>query len=61
MILRWHLQQGRIVIPKSVTPARIAQNLDVFGFDLTDADLAAIDALESEGRTGPDPATFNAA
>jgi 2,5-diketo-D-gluconate reductase A len=61
VILRWHLQQGRIVIPKSVTPARIAQNLDVFGFDLTDSDLAAIDALESEGRTGPDPATFNAA
>ncbi|GGU45867.1 aldo/keto reductase [Nocardioides albus] len=61
VILRWHLQQGRIVIPKSVTPARIAQNLDVLGFDLADADLAAIDALESEGRTGPDPATFNAA
>ncbi|MBG6098082.1 aldo/keto reductase [Nocardioides luteus] len=61
VILRWHLQQGRIVIPKSVTPSRIAQNIDVFGFDLTDADLAAIDALESDGRTGPDPATFNAA
>ncbi|MFI5623917.1 aldo/keto reductase [Nocardioides sp. NPDC051685] len=61
VILRWHLQQGRIVIPKSVTPARIAQNIDVLGFDLTAADLAAIDALESDGRTGPDPATFDAA
>ena len=61
VILRWHLQQGRIVIPKSVTPSRIAQNLDVFGFDLNGDDLAAIDTLESEGRTGPDPATFNAA
>ncbi|MEU8817269.1 aldo/keto reductase [Actinoplanes sp. NPDC048796] len=58
-VLRWHLQQGRVVIPKSVTPARIAANLDVFGFDLTPAELAAIDALESDGRTGPHPATFN--
>lgn len=44
-----------------MTPSRITQNIDVFGFDLTDADLAAIDALENDGRTGPDPATFNAA
>lgn len=58
-VLRWHLQQGRIVIPKSVTPARIAENLDVFDFELTADDLAAIDALESDGRTGPHPAVFN--
>ncbi|MFE5334995.1 aldo/keto reductase [Isoptericola sp. NPDC056573] len=59
VVLRWHLQQGRVVIPKSVTPARIAANLDVFGFDLTDAELAAIDGLERDGRTGPHPAAFN--
>ncbi|GIF15746.1 aldo/keto reductase [Actinoplanes teichomyceticus] len=58
VVLRWHLQQGRIVIPKSVTPARIAANLDVFGFDLTAAELTAIDALDRAGRTGPHPATF---
>ncbi|MGB4780079.1 aldo/keto reductase [Microbacterium sp.] len=59
VVLRWHLQQGRIVIPKSVTPARIAQNLDVFGFDLTARELAAIDALDRNGRTGPHPAEFH--
>ena len=58
-VLRWHLQRGRIVIPKSVTPARIASNLDVFGFDLTPAELDAIDALDRDGRTGPHPAEFN--
>jgi 2,5-diketo-D-gluconate reductase A len=60
VILRWHLQQERVVIPKSATPARIAANLDVFGFALTAAELAAIDALDSAGgRTGPDPARFH--
>lgn len=59
VVLRWHLQQGRIVIPKSVTPARIAANLDVFGFDLSADELASIDALENDGRTGPHPADFN--
>ena len=59
IVLRWHLQQGRIVIPKSVTPARIAENLDVFGFELTDDELAAVDRLERDGRTGPHPAAFN--
>jgi 2,5-diketo-D-gluconate reductase A len=59
IILRWHLQQGRIVIPKSVTPARIRENVEVFDFDLTEADLAAVNVLERNGRTGPDPATFN--
>ncbi len=61
VILRWHLQQGRVVIPKSVTPSRIVENLDLFGFELTDADLGAIDALERDGRTGPHPAEFDAA
>jgi len=58
-VLRWHLQQGRIVIPKSVTPARIAENLDVFGFELTADELASIDALERDGRTGPHPDEFH--
>ena len=61
VVLRWHLQQGRIVIPKSVTPSRIAENLDVFGFELTAEELSAIDALERDGRTGPHPAEFHAA
>ena len=55
VMLRWHLQQGRQVIPKSVTPSRIAENVDVFGFILTDAQLAAIDALDTGVRGGPDP------
>jgi 2,5-diketo-D-gluconate reductase A len=59
VILRWHLLQGRIVIPKSVTPARIRENLDVFGFDLDADELAAVDSLERDGRTGPHPASFN--
>ncbi|WOP17380.1 aldo/keto reductase [Raineyella sp. LH-20] len=59
VVLRWHLQQGRVVIPKSVRPARIAENLDVFGFELSADELAAIDALERDGRTGPHPASFN--
>lgn len=59
VVLRWHLQQGRVVIPKSVTASRIRENLDLFSFALTDADLTAIDGLERDGRTGPHPATFN--
>ena len=58
VVLRWHLQQGRVVIPKSVTPARIAANLDVLDFALAADELAAIDALERDGRTGPHPADF---
>jgi len=59
VVLRWHLQQGRIVIPKSVTASRIRENLDVFGFELTAEELAAIDGLDRDGRTGPHPAEFN--
>ena len=59
IILRWHLQQGRIVIPKSVAPARIRENLEVFGFELSAGELAAVNALERNGRTGPHPVTFN--
>ncbi|WIX83614.1 aldo/keto reductase [Amycolatopsis carbonis] len=59
VVLRWHLQLGNVVIPKSVTPSRVAENLDVFGFTLTDDDLAALSALDRDGRTGPDPDTFD--
>ncbi|WP_295629338.1 aldo/keto reductase [uncultured Corynebacterium sp.] len=59
VVIRWHLQQGRIVIPKSVTPERIAENIDVFGFELSDDELAAIDGLDRDGRTGFHPAEFN--
>lgn len=55
VMLRWHIQAGRSAIPKSVTPARIAENFDVFGFTLSGADMAAIDALDTEVRGGPDP------
>ncbi|MDN5913625.1 MAG: aldo/keto reductase [Pseudonocardia sp.] len=55
VMLRWHLQQGRQVIPKSVTPSRIAENLGVTGFELTTDQLAAIDALDTGIRGGPEP------
>jgi diketogulonate reductase-like aldo/keto reductase len=54
-MLRWHLQQGRSVIPKSPKPHRIAENFDVFEFDLSDDELAAIDGLDTNQRGGPEP------
>jgi 2,5-diketo-D-gluconate reductase A len=60
-ILRWHLQLGNVVIPKSVTPERIRANLDLFDFELSEDDMAAIARLEAGDRTGPDPETFGAA
>ncbi|MEV0178919.1 aldo/keto reductase [Streptomyces sp. NPDC050625] len=59
IVLRWHLQLGNIVIPKSVTPSRIKENIDVFDFRLDTEDLAAISALNEDRRLGPDPATFD--
>jgi 2,5-diketo-D-gluconate reductase A len=59
VVLRWHLQLGNVVIPKSVTPERIAANIDVFDFTLTDDDMSTISALETGERMGPDPDTFN--
>ena len=55
VMLRWHLDQGRQVIPKSVTPSRIRENFDVFDFELTADELSAIDALDTGLRGGPDP------
>jgi 2,5-diketo-D-gluconate reductase A len=57
-VIRWHLQLGYIVIPKSVTPARIAANIDVFDFELTSQEIARISGLNDNARTGPDPAEF---
>lgn len=56
VMLRWHVQQGRSAIPKSTRPERIAENLDVFDFELTAEQLAAIDALDTGRRGGPEPA-----
>jgi 2,5-diketo-D-gluconate reductase A len=54
-MLRWHLQETRSAIPKSTKPARIAENFDVFDFELTSEEIAAIDALDTGVRSGPDP------
>jgi diketogulonate reductase-like aldo/keto reductase len=58
VMLRWHVQQGRQVIPKSVTPSRIVENFDVFDFQLTPGELTAIDALDTGVRGGPEPAAI---
>jgi 2,5-diketo-D-gluconate reductase A len=57
-ILRWHLQLGNIVIPKSVTPERIRENFDLFDFELSKQEMDMIGALDRGERIGPDPATF---
>nr|WP_157528887.1 aldo/keto reductase [Kibdelosporangium sp. MJ126-NF4]CEL20656.1 oxidoreductase of aldo/keto reductase family, subgroup 1 [Kibdelosporangium sp. MJ126-NF4]CTQ89568.1 oxidoreductase of aldo/keto reductase family, subgroup 1 [Kibdelosporangium sp. MJ126-NF4] len=55
VVLRWHLQLGNVVIPKSVTPERIAQNIDVVDFELAESDMAELSTLDKGHRTGPDP------
>jgi diketogulonate reductase-like aldo/keto reductase len=55
VVLRWHIEIGNVVIPKSVTPSRIEENFDVFGFELDPDDMAAIAGLDRGERTGPDP------
>ena len=58
VVLRWHIQLGNVVIPKSVTPDRIQQNLHVFDFELSDEEMSEIESLDVGERTGPDPDTF---
>ncbi|HEU5418841.1 MAG TPA: aldo/keto reductase [Streptosporangiaceae bacterium] len=59
VVLRWHIERGDIVFPKSVSPARIRENIDIFDFELSGADVEAISALNRDERTGPDPDTFD--
>ncbi|MBB2740453.1 UNVERIFIED_ORG: diketogulonate reductase-like aldo/keto reductase [Microbispora rosea subsp. rosea] len=58
VVLRWHVQLGNVVIPKSVTPSRIKENIEVFDFALSPEDMAAINGLDEGRRLGPDPATL---
>jgi 2,5-diketo-D-gluconate reductase A len=59
IVIRWHLDIGNVVIPKSVTPQRIRENIDVFDFELDGDDVAAVDDLNKDERTGPDPDHVN--
>ena len=59
VVLRWHLQLGNVVIPKSVTPSRIRENFEVFDFELTDEDMSTIAGADRDLRTGPHPDQFN--
>jgi 2,5-diketo-D-gluconate reductase A len=59
VVLRWHIERGDIVFPKSVTPARIRENFDIFGFELSGEDVESISALNKNERTGPDPDKFD--
>jgi len=59
VVIRWHLQHGLSVIAKSVKPHRIAENIDVFDFELTSDDMRAIDAMDTGKRGGPDPDVFD--
>ena len=59
VVLRWHVQRGDIVFPKSVTRSRVEENFQLFDFELSDSDLGLISALNKDHRTGPDPDTFN--
>ena len=59
VVLRWHIQRGDILFPKSVTPDRIRENIDIFGFELSAADVEDITVLNKNERTGPDPDKFD--
>ena len=58
VVIRWHLQLGNVVIPKSVTPKRIEENFDVFDFELSSDEMSAIESLDRDQRIGPDPDEF---
>jgi 2,5-diketo-D-gluconate reductase A len=57
--LRWHVQRGDVVFPKSVTRSRVEENFDIFDFELDGTDMGDISGLNRDERTGPDPDTFN--
>ena len=59
-MLRWHIQRGDVIFPKSTTPARIKENFEIFDFQLGPSEIAAISALDrgEQGRTGPNPDVF---
>ena len=59
VVLRWHLQRGDIVFPKSVTPSRMQENFELFDFELGPDAMAAVTGLNRDERTGPDPDTFD--
>ena len=59
VVLRWHVQRGDIIFPKSITPARMQENFELFDFELADVDVAMITGLDRGERTGPDPDTFD--
>jgi len=58
IVLRWHVQLGNVVIPKSVTPSRVKENAAIFDFTLDDDDMTALRGLDRGERTGPDPDRF---
>ena len=59
VVLRWMLQRGIVTLPKSITPSRIAENRDIYDFELTDCEVAAINAMDRDERVGPDPGNFD--
>jgi 2,5-diketo-D-gluconate reductase A len=59
VVLRWHIERGDIIFPRSITPARIKENIDIFDFELSGEDVEAISALNRDERTGPDPDKFD--